>query len=98
MASARQSSKVRIVPLATGWILFQSPGARQAKTCAASLFGADAYFIGGREVRQHFLSYFAGGRPLRSALERRDESDAPERGDVVAHRGVEDAALAVTQY
>src|SRR5207302_424937 len=67
-----------------------------------SLAVAQADLVGGREVLRQGQRHRTGRRPLRAALQGRDEADTAHRGQIrfvaladVAHRRVEDATAAV---
>src|SRR5215831_4307697 len=59
--------------------------------------GAQPNHVRCGKVSRHLLRHVSGCRPLGTALERCDKSDTTQSGNIVAHRGVEDPAFAVTQ-
>src|SRR5262249_51463482 len=54
-----------------------------------------AAFLGRGEVRRQRQRHRTGRGPFRAALERGDETDAAHAVEIVTHRRVEDAAIAV---
>src|SRR5262249_6574335 len=58
---------------------------------------AIAHGIASGKCLRNLLRYFPRGRPLRAPLQCGDETHAAQGRDIVPHRGVEDAPLAVVE-